>query len=39
MHHLLRNYDWSVPADYELPMNYSSLPIPKDGLPVTLRRR
>ncbi|GGF24385.1 cytochrome P450 [Williamsia phyllosphaerae] len=38
MHHLLRNYDWDVPADYELPMDYSSLPIPKDGLPVTLRR-
>ncbi len=38
MHQLLRNYEWSVPDDYELPMNYSSLPIPKDGFPVTLRK-
>lgn len=39
MHQLLRNYEWSVPDDYTLPMNYSSLPIPKDGFPVTLRKR
>lgn len=39
MHQLLRSVEWSVPDDYELPMNYSSLPIPKDGFPVTLRRR
>ncbi|MDJ0007788.1 cytochrome P450 [Gordonia alkanivorans] len=39
MHHLLRGYEWSVPADYALPMDYSALPVPKDKLPVTLRRR
>ncbi|MDS1113824.1 cytochrome P450 [Gordonia westfalica] len=39
MHHLLRGYEWSVPADYELPMDYSALPVPKDKLPVTLRCR
>ena len=39
MHQLVRNFEWSVPADYEMPMDYSSLPIPKDRLPVTLRRR
>lgn len=39
MHHLLRNYEWSVPADYEMPMDYSALPVPKDKLPVRLRRR
>ncbi|TSD97763.1 cytochrome P450 [Gordonia rubripertincta] len=39
MHHLLRGYEWSVPADYVLPMDYSALPVPKDKLPVTLRRR
>ncbi|HEY9312302.1 cytochrome P450 [Williamsia sp.] len=39
MHHLLRDFEWSVPADYEIPMDYSALPIPKDDLPVTLRRR
>lgn len=39
MHHLLRGYEWSVPADYEVPMDYSALPVPKDKLPVTVRRR
>lgn len=39
MHHLLRGYEWSVPADYEIPMDYSSLPVPKDKLPVTIVRR
>lgn len=39
MHHLLRGYEWSVPADYTLPMDYSALPVPKDKFPVTLRRR
>ncbi len=39
MHHLLRGNEWSVPADYVLPMDYSALPVPKDKLPVTLRRR
>ncbi|NMO02185.1 cytochrome P450 [Gordonia sp. TBRC 11910] len=39
MHHLLRGYEWSVPADYEIPMDYSALPVPKDKLPVMVRRR
>ena len=39
MHHLLRGYEWSIPAGYEIPMDYSSLPVPKDDLPVTVRRR
>ena len=38
MHQLLRNFEWSVPDSYEIPMNYASLPIPKDSFPVTLRR-
>ncbi|GAC67781.1 cytochrome P450 [Gordonia soli] len=38
MHHLVRSYEWSVPDDYEVPMDYSSLPVPKDKLPVTVRR-
>ncbi|WOC11586.1 cytochrome P450 [Gordonia sp. MP11Mi] len=38
MHHLLRNYEWTVPADYEMPMDYSALPVPKDKLPVQVRR-
>ena len=39
MHNLLRDYEWSVPAGYRLPMDYSALPVPKDKLPVTLVRR
>ncbi|MBT0565789.1 cytochrome P450 [Williamsia sp. CHRR-6] len=39
MHHLVRDYEWSVPEGYVLPMNYASLPIPKRGFQVTLRHR
>ena len=38
MHQLLLNFRWSVPAGYELPIDWSSLPRPKDGLPVRLDR-
>jgi cytochrome P450 len=36
MHQLLLGYRWSVPRDYEMPIDWSSLPRPKDGLPVHL---
>ena len=39
MHRLLREFEWSVPDDYEVPMNYSALPVPKDNLPVFIHRR
>ncbi|MEE4021501.1 cytochrome P450 [Gordonia sp. PKS22-38] len=39
LHHLLRDYEWSVPDSYQMPMDYSALPVPKDKLPVDLRRR
>jgi cytochrome P450 len=38
MHQLLLSYRWSVPPDYEMPIDWSSLPRPKDGLPVRLQR-
>jgi cytochrome P450 len=38
MHHLLRRYSWTVDPDYRAPMNYHSLPFPKDGQPVHLMR-
>jgi cytochrome P450 len=38
MHHVLRRYRWSVPARYEWPLDTTSLPSPKDGLPVRLDR-
>lgn len=39
MHQLLLTHEWSVPADYTMPIDWSSLPRPKDGLPVRLTRR
>jgi cytochrome P450 len=38
MHQLLMNYRWSVPADYEMKLDFSTLPEPADGLPVQLER-
>ncbi|GAA5160395.1 cytochrome P450 [Pseudonocardia eucalypti] len=38
-HELLQRFEWSVPDDYTWPIDYSSLPFPRDGLPVDLRRR
>jgi cytochrome P450 len=38
-HELLRGYEWSVPSDYVMPIDLAALPFPRDGLPVTLRRR
>jgi cytochrome P450 len=37
MHHLLRRYSWTVDPGYRAPMNYHSLPFPKDGQPVDLK--
>lgn len=37
LHQILRRFEWSVPADYETPLNYQSLPYPSDGQPVALR--
>ncbi|GGL31096.1 cytochrome P450 [Nocardia jinanensis] len=38
MHRLLREYHWTVDPGYVPPMDYHSLPFPKDGLPITLIR-
>jgi cytochrome P450 len=37
-HELLREYRWSVPSDYEMPIDLAALPVAKDGLPVTLEK-
>lgn len=37
--HLLLDFEWSVDPSYVAPMNNHSLPFPKDGQPVELRRR
>lgn len=36
LHQVLQRYRWSVPARYEWPLDTTSLPSPKDGLPVRL---
>ncbi len=36
LHHLLRRYSWSVDPAYRAPLDYYSLPFPKDGQPVDL---
>jgi cytochrome P450 len=38
-HELLRQYQWSVAADYVMPIDLAALPFPRDGLPVRLERR
>ncbi|MGA9102895.1 cytochrome P450 [Aeromicrobium sp.] len=37
VHQMLQRFAWTVDPDYVAPMNYHSLPFPKDGLPVNLR--
>lgn len=38
-HELVRRFSWTVPADYEVRWDPTALPVPTDGLPVTLTRR
>ncbi|MGI8680088.1 MAG: cytochrome P450 [Jatrophihabitans sp.] len=38
MHQLLRRYRLSVPDGYTMPLDWSSLPRPRDGLPMQLDR-
>jgi cytochrome P450 len=39
MHQLLLRYRWSVDPDYRMPVDWTALPVPRDGLPVRLERR
>ncbi len=39
MHRLLRDFSWIVDPDYQVPLNYHSLPFPNDGQPINLTRR
>ncbi|MBV9872140.1 MAG: cytochrome P450 [Frankiaceae bacterium] len=36
LHHLLRTYRWTTPPGYVVPWDLVSLPMPADGLPLTL---
>ncbi len=39
LHNVLRRYRWSVPDGYELTLDTTGLPVPRDGLPLRLERR
>ncbi len=39
MFEMLKNYRWSVPKDYDMPVQQSPISKPTDGLPITLTRR
>ncbi|MDV3133408.1 cytochrome P450 [Mycobacterium sp. 29Ha] len=39
LHEMLRTFTWSLHPDYRVRWDNTSLPIPVDGLPVSLRRR
>jgi cytochrome P450 len=38
LHHVLLEYRLEVPADYEVEWDHTSLVVPTDGMPITLRR-
>ncbi|MDV7246595.1 MULTISPECIES: cytochrome P450 [Rhodococcus] len=39
LHEMLRVYTWTVPDDYTVRWDNTSLPVPVDGLPIRLSRR
>lgn len=39
IHQLLQHFSWTVPEDYRMKLDMTSLPVPTDGLPVMLTRR
>lgn len=38
LHRMLLRFSWSVPEGYRMRQDYTSLPIPSDRLPISLRR-
>lgn len=38
LHHVLQKYRWSTAPAYEMPVDFTSLPVPGDRLPVRLER-
>ncbi|MCH8542870.1 MAG: cytochrome P450 [Alcanivorax sp.] len=39
LHQLVLGFEWEVDPAYRMPLDMTSLPVPKDDLPVRLRRR
>ncbi|WP_225727529.1 MULTISPECIES: cytochrome P450 [unclassified Nocardia] len=35
---MLRDYEWEIPESYRMPWGFSSIPFPRDGAPLHLRR-
>ena len=38
-HELVRRFEWTVPAGYDVRWDPTALPLPKDGLPISIKRR
>ncbi|MEU4340895.1 cytochrome P450 [Nocardia sp. NPDC023852] len=36
---LVREYEWSIREKYRMPWGFTTIPFPRDGAPMTLRRR
>ncbi|MFF0490433.1 cytochrome P450 [Nocardia sp. NPDC004068] len=36
---MVRDYEWRVPDDYLMPWGFTTIPFPRDGAPMSLRRR
>ncbi|WP_228001189.1 cytochrome P450 [Nocardia australiensis] len=36
---MVRDYEWRIPQEYRMPWGFSTIPFPRDGAPVALRRR
>lgn len=39
VHELVRSFEWTIPQDYHVQWDPTALPVPKDGLPISIRRR
>jgi hypothetical protein len=35
----VREYEWRIPDEYHMPWGFTTIPFPRDGAPMTLRRR
>jgi cytochrome P450 len=38
-HELVRRFEWTIPQDYHVQWDPTALPMPKDGLPISIKRR
>ncbi|MFJ1455090.1 cytochrome P450 [Nocardia sp. N2S4-5] len=36
---MVRDYEWRIPDDYLMPWGFNTIPFPRDGAPMLLRRR